>query len=311
MDGQRLKIFAPAKINLHLEVLGKGPHGLHRLQSIMQSIDLGDELLVECSEIRPSGESEAAGLPQIEFTCSDPELPTDENNLVVRAARAWLAVSDKNWALRLHLEKRIPIAAGLGGGSSDAAALLLALQHLAGPSALPEDALGALAFDLGSDVPFCLHGGTALVTGEGEDVHPCPALPIYPLLLGMVHKKSSTAEAYAALDQERAGLRPLPFSLASLSSTLKADPQEFAELYINDFLDIQLAAHPDELPLLEALLQSESFYANLSGSGPTYFALFTDEKSRDAVLASLEQKFRGVEFRKASLLPHGPQFLPM
>lgn len=307
MDGQQIKVFAPAKINLHLEVLDKGPQGLHRLQSIMQSIDLGDELFVKCTEIRPSGETQSAGIPPIEFTCSDPDLPTDENNLVVRAARAWLAASGKNWALRLHLEKRIPIAAGLGGGSSDAAALLLALQQLAGPSALPEDALSALAFDLGSDVPFCLIGGTALVTGEGEDVRPCPALPAYPLLLCMAHKKNSTAEAFAALDQERAGLRPLPFSLASLSSTLKADPQEFAELFINDFLNLQLATYPDELPLLEALLHSKSFYANLSGSGPTYFALFTDEGLREAALTLVEQEFSGVQCRKARLLPHGPQ----
>jgi len=155
--------FAPAKLNLFLAVTGRRPDGFHELVSVVAPLEFGDTLTVE---------------PAAEFSlrCSDPEVPVDASNLVLRAARAFAAAAGWRGGAAFHLEKRIPMGAGLGGGSSDAVAALRALQVLAGPAhALDADRLVALAAQLGSDCPLFLAGGPVVMRGRGERVTALPS----------------------------------------------------------------------------------------------------------------------------------------
>jgi len=165
-----MEFLAPAKINLSLRVCGKRPDGFHEIDTLMAPISIFDTLEMELRE--------KGGL---EFTCSDASLPTDESNLAVKAVRHFCTSFGFEPNVRLHLKKEIPHGAGLGGGSSDAATVLLALDHLF-QTQLPREELARLAADLGSDIPFFIWQSAARCTGRGEVVEPCE-LPSQPLLL--------------------------------------------------------------------------------------------------------------------------------
>jgi 4-diphosphocytidyl-2-C-methyl-D-erythritol kinase len=154
-----VKQFAPAKINLYLHILGRRPDGFHELETLMAPISLGDTLDLD---LIPAG---------IEFTCSDPALSDAKDNLATKAARLFLEEFKLTTGVRIHLEKAVPVGAGLGGGSSDAAAVLLALRKLTGIKC--DDAmLAGLAAQLGSDIPFFIYGQTAICKGRGEIIEP-------------------------------------------------------------------------------------------------------------------------------------------
>jgi len=154
-----VKQFAPAKINLYLHILGRRPDGFHELETLMAPISLGDTLDID---LIPSG---------IEFSCSDPALSDAQDNLATKAARLFLSEFKLSTGVRIHLEKAVPVGAGLGGGSSDAAAVLLALRQLTGTKC--EDAkLAELAAQLGSDIPFFIYNRPAICKGRGEIIEP-------------------------------------------------------------------------------------------------------------------------------------------
>jgi len=155
-DGS-LRLLAPAKVNLFLEVLGKRPDGYHEIVTVIQTVSLCDEVILRP---RPSG---------IELVCDDDSLPQDPSNLAYRAAAAVLEHSRYDYGLSIEVRKQIPAAAGLGGGSSDAAAVIRGVNRLFGLN-LEAEALSAIAAGVGSDVPFFLTGGVALCTGRGEVV---------------------------------------------------------------------------------------------------------------------------------------------
>ncbi|MEJ0001153.1 MAG: 4-(cytidine 5'-diphospho)-2-C-methyl-D-erythritol kinase [Verrucomicrobiota bacterium] len=160
-----MKQFAPAKINLYLHILGRRADGFHELETLMAPISLGDTLEIE---LLP----DVATAPgAVEFTCSDPALGDAGENLATRAARLFLEEFSPARGVRLHLDKSVPVGAGLGGGSSDAAAVLLALRELTGVKAT-EAQLAELAARLGSDVPFFIHRSPAVCRGRGEIVEP-------------------------------------------------------------------------------------------------------------------------------------------
>jgi 4-diphosphocytidyl-2-C-methyl-D-erythritol kinase len=154
-----VKQFAPAKINLYLHILGRRADGFHELETLMAPISLGDTIELD---LIPQG---------IEFTCSDPELSDAQDNLATRAARIFLEEFKVAQGVRIHLEKAVPIGAGLGGGSSDAAAVLLALRRLTGFEC-PDAKLADLAARLGSDIPFFIYGRPAVCRGRGEIIEP-------------------------------------------------------------------------------------------------------------------------------------------
>lgn len=187
-----LRLAAPAKINLHLEILGRRDDGFHALETVFQTIDLHDIVGV--------GRAVGAG---IDLTCSDRTLPLDAGNLAWRAAAAVQAARPHLGRVVITLDKRLPAGAGLGGGSSDAAAVLRALQRLL-PDPLPVAQLATIAADLGSDVPFFLLGGTAHALGRGELLTPLPDLPRLPVtILKPIHDLPTPAVYRALTDEER------------------------------------------------------------------------------------------------------------
>lgn len=252
---------APAKVNLGLHVLARRTDGFHRVESVLWPIGWADELRVAPAAV-------------LRLSCSDPVLPTDRANLVVRAAEALAA-----WALRpatghLYLDKRVPYGAGLGSGSSDAAATLHLLARLWGLD-VPRNAMHAIAASLGSDVPFFLDGVPALATGRGEIVHPlmeAPRLP-YALVVVVPPVHISTAEAYERV-VPREGDRPdLPTLVGSL------DLDRWQHELVNDFQAPIEASYPVVADARRALMRAGAGYAALSGSGSAVFGLFADSNA--------------------------------
>jgi 4-diphosphocytidyl-2-C-methyl-D-erythritol kinase len=266
----RLKLFAPAKVNLHLRVLGRRADGYHLLATLMQPLDLGDELTV------------AEAGPGLAFSCDRAELSRD--NLAERAALAWCQAAGVEPAFRLHLAKRTPVAAGLGGGSSDAAAALVGLNALAGRP-LPPQELVRLAAGLGADVPFFLAGVTALCSGVGERVEPWPAFPALDYVLVNPGLEVSTAWVYGQLD--------LAWTNPPVVNTIyrpSSGESPLAGLLINDLEEVTIKAFPELDGIKRALMQEGALAAMMSGSGPTLFGVFADAAAARRAAARLEDR---------------------
>lgn len=273
-----LTALCPAKINLGLEVVGRRPDGYHELVTIFQALSLADTLTVEPAD-------------ELHLTCSEPALATAEN-LCLRAARAIQA--EIGWAAgaRLHLTKRIPAAAGLGGGSSDAAAALRLLDRLWG-ARLPTARLAALALGLGADVPFFLNGPTALATGVGEALAPLPAPSVTWLVLlrPAVDVTGKTARLYQALTpadwsdgaRTRAQAERLRAG-AGLEPALLA--QAFTRPLLDEFPQVAAAA--------VALRAAGARVVFPAGSGPTLVTLCDDETAARALAAAVDEPGRTV-----------------
>ncbi|MHB8141714.1 MAG: 4-(cytidine 5'-diphospho)-2-C-methyl-D-erythritol kinase [Vulcanimicrobiaceae bacterium] len=254
---------APAKLNLTLEVLGRRADGYHTLRSLMVPLELADELQLERS---------AEGFS---FDCDDPALAGEEN----LAVRAFESIAPPTRNVRLALRKRIPRQAGLGGGSSDAAAVLLAAMagHLG--AGLKRDWL-SLAARLGSDVPFFLCETGALVEGTGARVTPVGTLPSWHALLVKPPEGISTADAYAALDRGEfeSRLRRNSSSLQALQALQRADFDALQAVLQNDFTGVVSARTPAVVVALAALRRAGATNPILTGSGSCVFALAPDEQ---------------------------------
>ena len=278
-----IRVPAYAKINLYLSVVGKRDDGYHDIESVMQTISYYDTVDVTLG-IRREGE------PRITLTTTDPALPCDRRNIAYRAAEMFLDdykvrfpggddLSGPDIAVKIHIEKRIPVAAGLAGGSADGAAVLRALNSFAGEP-LPLDGLCRLGAKLGADVPFCIRGGTALLRGIGDLISPLPPMPGCSIVLVRPHEAVSTAEAYAAIDARGFGdapaLTPLTDALGAHSVTGVADAM------YNVFESVM--APGSEIHTVKAeLMRLGARSAMMSGSGPSVFAIFTDkDKARRA-----------------------------
>ena len=247
---------AYAKINWALRVTGRRSDGFHDIETLFQTISLHDVLTIEPSD-------------RLSLTCSDPTLPIDETNLVLRAARAIGVTS------RFHLEKSIPTGGGLGGGSSDAAAVLMAFDR--------KDP--AIALSLGSDVPFFLRGGTAYATGRGEILSPLPRVAPVPLLLLIPEEKVLTAQAYAMLRRFSS-----PLGLERYRAMIADDLLEHATELINDFEDAIFEKLPHLHALKTRLYEAGASWAGMSGSGSTLAGAFRSPADRDAAI----RRFSGV-----------------
>jgi 4-diphosphocytidyl-2-C-methyl-D-erythritol kinase len=268
-------LLAPAKLNLTLEVLSRREDGYHTLRSVMVPIALYDEI-----EIAPGNGG---------FTCDDPSLAGDDN-LIVRALRA----AGTNGGLAVRLRKTIPVGGGLGGGSSDGAAILrAAAAGSLGPTAC-EDWLGA-ARSLGSDVPFFFAGTAALVEGVGERVTPLGALPAWWAVVVRPPVGVDTGAAYRLIDRLREE-RPIASRARSSSPSLDAvdalQRGDFAALQAhasNDFDEPVAAAYPEVARARAALAEAGAGKPMLSGSGSCVFALFENEAGARACAAALPQ----------------------
>jgi 4-diphosphocytidyl-2-C-methyl-D-erythritol kinase len=245
-----VKQFAPAKINLYLHILGRRPDGFHELETLMAPITLGDTLDID---LIPSG---AGG---IEFTCSDPGLSDAKDNLATRAARIFLEEFKLATGVRIHLEKIVPVGAGLGGGSSDAATVLLALRELTRTDC-DNTKLAQLAARLGSDIPFFIHRTTAVCRGRGEIIEPIRLQENYQGLLVHPGFGVPTPWAYKTYAQNRGQGAP---------------GRAFADFTLRNDLEPPAFSKYPWLPVVKSWFQKqpEAIDALMSGSGSAVFAL--------------------------------------
>ena len=275
-----MEIQAFAKLNLTLDILGKREDGYHDLRMVMQSITLADTLTLE--ENRGEGLRVSANL---RF------LPTGEKNLAAAAAlRFWEALGREPEDLDIRIEKRIPVCAGMAGGSSDAAAVLRALNQRAGDPFSPKE-LARLGERVGSDVPYCVLGGTALAEGRGEVLTPLPPLPRCWVVACKPDFPISTPELFAQADRVKLRRRP---DTAGLVAALEAgDLGDVARRMYNVFEDVLPARlYTRVAEIKNDLIQCGALGANMSGSGPTAFGLFDRLEAAQEARACLAQRYR-------------------
>ncbi len=279
---------APAKINLGLRVTGVRADGYHLLESVFLPLDLADDVEVALGE--GSGVS-------LELVDAAPDVPDDARNLAVRAAEAFLAATGVTAAVSIRLRKRVPSAAGLGGGSSDAACVLRALSQ-ARPGALAPEHLQELALGLGADVPWFLDPRPARVRGVGEQIEPLEGFPALSLLLVNPGIPLGTAEVYRASDAlagalTAAGAEPTMRPLAALlqaEGRLDRVPRDELEAWVGN--DLEAAATrlcPPIGRLRRALSEAGALAVGLSGSGPTLYGLFPNREAASRAQESFAQ----------------------
>jgi 4-diphosphocytidyl-2-C-methyl-D-erythritol kinase len=287
------KLRSLAKINLDLRVLNKRPDGFHELRTVFQTISLADTISIEFAPSK-----------RREVTIDDPAAIPD--NLVARAAHAIL--DDLKLAARVHfrLEKNIPMGGGLGGGSSNAAAVLLALPALAGREVSIER-LTSMGHELGSDVPFFLTGGTAIGVGRGTEFYPLPDLAEEPILVVSPGIHSATGPAYAALDRSLTftgssrSINSFQAYLRAIGVARRAGPA--SALSGNDFEAVVFRQHPQLPAILKRLLKAGAVGARMSGSGSSIFAIFESGANRAHARKMLDgdRAFKGCRVLDARL----------
>ncbi len=269
---------APAKINLGLRVLNRRSDGYHEVRTVFQTISLADQLTVTYDH-RGNGE--------VALDCDEASLAA-KDNLAVQAAESLLRVGGWPGSVGIELKKRIPAGAGLGGGSSDAAAVLLALRRLLKPRPQPV-MLAEVAAELGSDVPFFLQGGTAVGLGRGEEVYPLPDQPHRWLVVVAPEIFVSTAEAYRVLWKSRVRLTAAGRQLiingfrASIAAFEENGALDSAKLPVNDFESVVFQQFPVLRKWKKRLIEAGASVAMMSGSGSAVFGVFSSlRRAREA-----------------------------
>ena len=264
-----------AKINWTLRILGRRDDGFHELFTVFQAISLHDTLRFEKSD-------------ELWLRCNDRRIPTDDRNLIIKAAKALQSSLGRAAGARMHLEKRIPSSGGLGGGSSDAAVALIGLSKVWNVD-ITGGQLSHLAAEIGSDVSFFLHGGTAIGSGRGEAIDPVEGISAENMLVVTPGIRVSTRRAFADLNadaltsDERDHIltvcRNEAGSLDPLHSVLK-----------NDFEASVFAAYPEIARVKQTLFDLGAVNAAMSGSGASVFAVFDNKETRQAAQKALDQE---------------------
>jgi 4-diphosphocytidyl-2-C-methyl-D-erythritol kinase len=276
-----VKELAYAKINLYLDILSKRDDGFHDIRTVMHTVSLADEVIVD---VTPSARS---SVKIVNF--SSVKLPTDNRNLAYRAAELFLDRTMKQASVTITLKKYIPVAGGLAGGSSDAAATLRALNR-AFKKPVTDKYLLSLAAELGSDVPYCLLGGTALCEGRGELITRIPTAVSLHFVIVALDEHVSTPVAYSALDEEYSNFK-LPRNdysgeaFEDLMQALKNQSMPDGELF-NIFESVIFNTCNKAELAKSRLLELGATHALMSGSGPTVFGIFdSDSQAKNAASA--------------------------
>ncbi len=252
-----MKVKTAAKVNLALDVTEKLPNGYHNIKSVFQTVGLYDEITVELTD---EGISLTCEVPE-EFAAADP-IPCDERNIAYKAAKLFLEENGMNSGCNISIKKGIPSQAGMGGGSTDAAAVIYCLSRLTGKSLEHTERLGA-------DVPFFLTGGTAYIEGIGEKITPIADYSDRILVIAKGSQGVSTAEAYRAVDSLEVPVHP---EAEKLAETIKVSPDEAYRFFGNLF---QQAVQLEEVDsIISVMLNKDALKANMTGSGSAVFGLF-------------------------------------
>lgn len=276
--GATVEIRSPAKVNLFLHVTGKRPDGYHELFTLMCCIDLFDE-------IRLNFEGQKPGI-----VCDHPAVPVNETNTAFRAAELFHARVGTPNRTRISIRKNIPVGAGLGGGSGNAAAVLKALNaHYGFP--LDDGELASIGLSIGADVPFMLYGKPAIATGIGEDLQPCPGLGSRALLLLNPGFTVSTELVYKNLN----------LGLTKCEKKTKSFPFKEPSVNVNEYLcndleTVTISMFPELEDMKVLLLETGAEGALMSGSGPTIFGLFSDRNRAEQASRKIERFGPGRKF---------------
>lgn len=284
---------ARAKVNLYLEICGLRPDGFHAVRMILQSIALADVI-----RLNPDSEG-------ISIRCDHPQVPSDNTNLAYRAAELIQVSFGISKGIAIEIEKRIPVAAGLAGGSADAAAVFVGLNQVWGLG-LTQGELAQLGQQLGSDIPFCIAGGTQLAQGRGELLEPLPDLDGMPLLLAKPRQVGiSTAWAYRTyhdFEADPSRAHNLPGLIQAIQ---RRDPAALAGLLSNDLERPVLAHHPLIAQLKQAQLHAGALGSLMSGSGSTVFGIWPTVAAAAQAQAQLAAGFAEVDFWVTTAAPSG------
>lgn len=259
----RIREKAPAKINLSLDVLHKRDDGYHEVEMVMTMVDLADHLELE-------------ELPRDTIIISSQAtyIPLDDKNLAFQAAKLMKERYDVRKGVYIHLDKKIPVAAGLAGGSSDAAAVLRGLNNLWRLD-IPLDELSILGAELGSDVPFCLTGGTAVARGRGEKLEPIGSPPQCWVVLAKPPINVSTSEIYGKLRADQIQYHPPTRDV--IQAIEEKNFEKLCESLGNVLEEVTMNLHPEVRQLKEAMIRLGAEGVLMSGSGPTVFGLVSKE----------------------------------
>lgn len=259
-----------AKINLFLDVTGRRDNGYHNILSIMQSVSLSDTVTVELTP------------KEISVSSNDAQVPCDSTNIAFRAATKFFEFTGIEAGARINIEKRIPMAAGLAGGSTDGAATIMALNELT-EAGLTECNLIRIASEVGADVPFCLFGGTRITRGIGDILEDCPPCPGFHVVVAIGGREVSTPWAYGELDRSFGNFNEYSTNLEKFDSLLAAmagaDRHGVAKSTFNIFEAVVPSQRPTVSSLKEQMLQNGALCAMMSGSGPSVFGLFDSAES--------------------------------
>jgi 4-diphosphocytidyl-2-C-methyl-D-erythritol kinase len=275
-----------AKINWFLRVLGKREDGFHELCTLFQTVSLCDEITFSASD-------------ELILTCNDEKIPTDESNLIIKAASALREKFSIKKGAKIHLEKRIPAPGGLGGGSSNAAVALFGLARLWKLKIEFED-LVKIGANLGADVPFFFFGGTCAGTGKGTDLLPIKDLEENFLLIVTPNAQVSTREAFARLDAPRL----TKFASKSILQICRNEAETFnlrQNDLKNDFEPSVFAIEPEIARVKEKLLEHGAKKVSMSGSGASVFAIFDKEETRQATQKALQIEKNWRQFAVATV----------
>ena len=275
-----IEVKAYAKLNLSLDVLGKRPDGYHDMRMVMQTVGLTDQLRLETGTGKPLRMETNLGF-----------LPADEHNLAAAAAlRLCETTGADHGGLSIRLRKTIPVCAGLAGGSADAAAVLRGLNRLLGLG-LSGQRLAEIGALVGSDVPYCVAGGTALAEGRGEVLTPLPPLPACYVVLCKPAFSVSTPELFKALDGCR--IRRRPDTAGLLAALEGGDLPEVARRMYNVFEDVLPSRRAQEIDAIKnVLIQHGALGASMSGTGPTVFGLFARREEAEGAWKALRELYR-------------------
>ena len=269
---------AYAKLNLSLDILGRRDDGYHDLQMVMVSIDLTDTLTLTPGE--------GAMSTNLSF------LPADGSNLAQKAAQAFCCATGKGEVLDIHIDKRIPVCAGMAGGSSDAAAVLRAMNEMYRTELSPLE-LAKIGEQVGSDVPYCVVGGTALVEGRGEYVTPLPSLPSCHIVVCKPPFPISTPQLFGRVNVKKITRRP--DNQGMVEALHRGDLTGVARRMYNVFEDVLEPRHRQTVDEIKAtLIEHGALGAIMSGSGPTVFGLYEDQGKAQQAADALKEKYKDV-----------------
>lgn len=273
---QNLKLSCPGKVNLRLDVVAKRTDGYHDLRSIMERISVSDEIELSLCE------------KGIEITSDNEDLPLGEDNIVFQAVKEILAYSSRNIGIKIHIKKNIPISSGLGGGSSNAASVIKAVNQML-KLKLSKEKLMQIGLKVGADVPFFLFEGPAIAEGVGEELTKIKSMPKLHFIIVNPKVPVSTEEVFKAykIDEEKVKKTLKKVKIPNQFKTKR----EIVKFMNNDLEEVTLKRYPIIDEIKDVLDEYGAMGSQMSGSGPTVFGIFADKNKLDSAYEKLADKY--------------------